>query len=151
MATTPARKPSASSTRTKTSTTSRKSTPKSTPKPKPATDAVSAEPVETVTPVLVQTGTPLVSAAEMKKKDLIQAVVERSGVKKRDAKPAIEAALAILGDALAEGRDLNLAPLGKLKVQKQKKIAQGIVTTLRLRQNDERNNDAPDPLAQAAE
>ncbi|UWQ93383.1 HU family DNA-binding protein [Rhodobacteraceae bacterium M382] len=54
----------------------------------------------------------------MKKKELVDLAVERSGVKKRDAKPAIEAALAILGETLADGRELNLPPLGKVKINR---------------------------------
>lgn len=120
---------------------------------KPALDkAPVAKPSTALTPVVVQNEPPVVSAPEMKKRDLINLVVERSGVKKRDAKPAVEAALAVLGDALAEGRDLNLPPLGKIKVTKQKEIPQGSVLTVRLRRNSEsKPSEAPDPLAQAAE
>ena len=44
----------------------------------------------------------------MRKKELIDLVVERSGLKKKDAKPIIEATLAILGGALADTRELDL-------------------------------------------
>ena len=70
----------------------------------------------------------------MKKKDFIDRVVERSGVKKRDAKPAIEATMAELADLLAAGRDLNLPPMGKLKSVKSKEVGDGAqVLTLKLR------------------
>ncbi|WGW02588.1 HU family DNA-binding protein [Tropicibacter oceani] len=77
---------------------------------------------------------------EMKKKELIDLVVERSGVKKRDAKPAIEAALAILGQALAEGRPLNLKPLGKVKVANIKPKDNALVLNVRVRQSTEGEN-----------
>ncbi|WP_299927323.1 HU family DNA-binding protein [uncultured Pelagimonas sp.] len=94
---------------------------------------------------------PLSTREEMKKKELIELAVERSGVKKRDAKPAIEAALAILGEALAEGREINMRPLGKIKVNRMKKGVNGQVINARIRQPEEGNKADPDPLAQAAE
>ena len=77
---------------------------------------------------------------ELKKNELIDLVVERSGIKKRDAKPAIEAALAILGQALADGRPLNLRPLGKVKVSNMKHKENALVLNLRLRQPSEAEN-----------
>lgn len=81
----------------------------------------------------------------MKKKELIDAVVARSGVKKRDAKPAIEAALAILGEALVEGRVLNLPPFGKAKVQNSKELHDATVLNVRMRRKtsmgDENESD----------
>ena len=101
-------------------------------------------------PVVVQETAPVVSAPDLKKTDLVDAVVERSGVKKKFAKPAIEAALAVLGEALAEGRDLNLRPLGKVKIQKSKELANGTVITTRIRQPQVKKDDG-DGVADAAE
>lgn len=91
------------------------------------------------------------SMPEMKKKELIEQAVERSGVKKRDAKPAIEAALAILGEALAEGRELNLIPMGKVKVTRMKKAGNGQIIMARVRRPEQDEIDLETPLAQAAE
>ncbi len=87
----------------------------------------------------------------MKKKELVEKVVARSGVKKRDAKPAVEAALAILGEALSEGRELNLTPFGKLKVTRMKRGNNGQIIHARVRQPEEPENSLPHPLAHAAE
>lgn len=100
--------------------------------------------------VVVQEKSPVVTAPDLKKTDLVDAVVERSGVKKKFAKPAIEAALAVLGEALAEGRDLNLRPLGKVKIQKSKELANGTVITARIRQPEAKKDDG-DGVADAAE
>ena len=55
-------------------------------------------------------------------------------MKKRDAKPAIEAALAVLSEALINGEELNLPPMGKLRVMKSKDVGDGAkVLTLKLR------------------
>lgn len=70
---------------------------------------------------------------ELRKKELIEAAVDRSGIKKRFAKPAIEAALAILGEALDEKRTLNLPPMGKVKIQRAKEIEGGWVLAARIR------------------
>ncbi|MGH1413344.1 MAG: HU family DNA-binding protein [Pelagimonas sp.] len=88
---------------------------------------------------------------ELKKKELIELAVERSGIKKRDAKPAIEAALAILGEALAEAREINMRPMGKIKVNRIKKGVNGQVIIARIRQPETNDVIDLDPLAQAAE
>ncbi|WP_353314392.1 HU family DNA-binding protein [Shimia sp. NS0008-38b] len=69
----------------------------------------------------------------LRKRDLIEAVVARSGVKKRDAKPAIEATLAILGETLQGGRGLNIPEFGKLKIQNSKKVEEASIINMRLR------------------
>lgn len=86
----------------------------------------------------------------MKKKELIDAVTERSGIKKRDAKPVVEAMLAVLGQAIADGRELNLQPFGKLKVNRAKEVQGGTVIISKIRQSHNRPTPK-DPLAEAAE
>jgi nucleoid DNA-binding protein len=72
--------------------------------------------------------------ASLKKPDLLDQIVARTNLKKRDVKPAIEAALVLMGDALREGTELNLPPLGKLRVVKSKDLDGGAsVVTLKLR------------------
>ncbi len=85
-------------------------------------------------PVVVTEAEPVVGLPELKKADLVNEAVERSGVKKKFAKPAIEAALAVLGEALSEGRGLNLRPMGKMKILRSKDVANGRVLTARVRQ-----------------
>ncbi|WP_370158847.1 HU family DNA-binding protein [Salipiger bermudensis] len=75
------------------------------------------------------------AAGELDTKELVDRVVARCGVKKREAKPSVEAALAILGEALAEGRELRLEPFGKLKVSNIKTRGEKRVINARLRQN----------------
>ncbi|SLN43760.1 integration host factor subunit alpha [Roseivivax jejudonensis] len=99
----------------------------------------------------------------LRKRELIDLVVTRSGMKKKDAKPVVEAALAVLGEQLADGRELNLAPLGKVRVTKHKQATNGQVLTARIRQPDPSgrrpadeaadgsDEDGSDPLAPAAE
>lgn len=123
----------------KRATTSTKTTAKAKPKAAPKPE-----------PVVVKETAPVVTAADMKKVQLIDAVVERSGVKKKYAKPAIEAALAVLGEALAEGQGLNLRPLGKVKIQRQKDVSNGRVITVRVRQPLDKK-EADKPLAEPAE
>ena len=102
-------------------------------------------------PVVVQENPPVVSAPDMRKVELIEAAVERAGVRKKFAKPAIEAALAILGEALDEGRDLNMRPLGKVKIQRSKKVANGTVIQARIRRPEAKPKTPDEGLADAAE
>ncbi len=70
----------------------------------------------------------------LKKAEFLDRAVSRTDVKKRDAKPAIEAALAVLAEALSNGEELNLPPMGKLGVVKSKDLGEGAkVLTLKLR------------------
>ncbi|THH39215.1 DNA-binding protein [Aliishimia ponticola] len=78
----------------------------------------------------------------MRKKDLIDAVVERSGHKRRDVKAVIENTLAVLGEALAEDREMNLPPFAKLKVQRVKQQQSARVIVAKLRQQTKSGKDA---------
>ncbi|WP_243612422.1 HU family DNA-binding protein [Shimia aestuarii] len=102
-------------------------------------------------PVVVNEAKPVVAGPEMKKKELIDMVVERSGIKKRFAKPTVEAMLAVLGEALDEGRELNLRPFGKMKVQRAKEVSNGKVMNVRLRQPKKQPEGAKEGVAEAAE
>ncbi|MFN3823862.1 MAG: HU family DNA-binding protein [Pseudorhodobacter sp.] len=69
----------------------------------------------------------------LKKQELLARVAALSGAKRKDAKPILEAALRVLGDALSKGEDLNLPPLGKVKVNRSKAGGGTEILTLRLR------------------
>ena len=70
----------------------------------------------------------------MRKRELLDAVINKSGIKKKDAKPVVEAMLEVLGSALQDGRTLNLQPMGKFIVKHEKKLVNGKVLTTRIRQ-----------------
>jgi nucleoid DNA-binding protein len=61
----------------------------------------------------------------LKKPQLFNEVVARTGQKKRDVKPAVEAALAVIGEALARGEELVLPPMGKTRIIKSKELNNG--------------------------
>ena len=95
--------------------------------------------------------TPVVSDPALKKKELIEIVTERSGIKKKDAKPVIEAMLAVLGQTLAEGREMNLQPLGKVRINRAKDVQGGKVLITKIRQSNRVPKPSADPAAKAAE
>ncbi len=103
-----------------------------------------------VTPGVVSESKPEIAAPDMKNKELIDAVVERSGIKRRDAKPAVEAALAVIGEALAEGRDLSLPGFGKVKVKRIKSHPKHRILETRIRQGLA-GNDSEDDNADGAD
>ena len=86
-------------------------------------------------PTLVSQIDATVSEPELRKKDLIDLVVARSGIKKKDAKPVVEAMLAVLGETIAHGRELNLQPLGKLRINRAVEKGNGRVIICKLRQS----------------
>ncbi len=70
----------------------------------------------------------------IKKPQLLDQVVTRTNLKKRDVKPAVEAALAVIREALQDGAELHLPPLGKVRLVKTKQLEGGAaVMTLKLR------------------
>lgn len=112
-----------SSTAAKTTTTP-KTTATKTPAP-----AVTPEPV-------VVTSQPVESSlAELKKTELLEKVIAASGVPKRDAKPVVEAMLDVLGDSIAQGREVNVQPFGKLKINRISNKSNARVVHCRLRQS----------------
>ena len=134
---------------TKTTTTAKAKTPVAKAPAKPAVQGVA----------LAERAAPAI----LRKKQLIDEVVARSGIRKKDAKPVVEAMLAVLGEAVAAGTTLNLHPLGKLTVQKQNQKSTARVTVARIRQSagaaQRKGTPSPagvaisskDPLASAAE
>ncbi|WP_321832131.1 HU family DNA-binding protein [Thalassovita sp.] len=138
-------------TRSTAAKTTRKSAAKSTlPKTRKSSSAATPA-ADAPEAVVVQESVPVSDLGELKKVELIEMIVERTGVKKRDAKPTIEAALQILGEALAEGRELNLQPLGKIRVNRMKKLSSARVMTCKVRQTIKEETTDPEPLAEAAE
>ncbi|MEO9575851.1 MAG: HU family DNA-binding protein [Tateyamaria sp.] len=109
-----------------TKTPRKKAAPKAfvAPKPEPAASAT-----------VVDAPKPVVLGPMMRKPELINAVVERSGLKKKDVKPIVEATLAVLGAALQDNRELNLQPMGKIKVNREKIKPNGKVMIARIRQS----------------
>ncbi|WP_223421131.1 HU family DNA-binding protein [Tateyamaria pelophila] len=120
----------------KTTRTSTRKTPSTGETAVTKAKATGAKPVspEPAPSVVVNAPQPVVAGPMMRKKELINAVVAKSGIKKKDAKPVIEAMLEVLGSALQDGRELNLQPLGKVKVNREKKLAVGKVLITRIRQ-----------------
>lgn len=139
------RKPSS----TKKTTTARKTTA-SKATSKTARSKTAASPMA-AKPVVVSEAKPVVAGPELKKKELVDMVVERSGIKKRYAKPTVEAMLAVLGEALDEGRELNLRPFGKMKVQRAKDVSNGKVMNVRVRQPKKAPEGPKEGVADAAE
>ena len=71
--------------------------------------------------------------AALKLKDLHDRVAEKSGAKKKDIKPVVDAMLLVLGEALAAGESLILPPLGRLRVNRTKELVSGDVLILKLK------------------
>lgn len=95
-------------------------------------------------PTIVEAAQPVLAGPMMRKKELIETVVAQSGVKKRDAKPVIEAMLSVLGNAISSGRELNLEPLGKLKINRTKTGRGAKVMICKLRQSTGVRGAGPD-------
>lgn len=138
----------ATKTGTRTAPAARSTSKSRTTKPKKTSKATTtrrAPRATAVKPKLVEVKEAVVSKPELRKKELIDLVVERSGAKKKDAKPAVEAMLAVLGEALADGRELNLRPFGKLKVTRQSEKSNGTIIVCRVRQPKDGTTEGSNP------
>ena len=103
---------------------------------KPATPAARVAPTTAKAPAprVVGANVDVPAGESVKKADFIDRVIARGDLKKKDAKPAIEAALAELADILAGGGELVLPPMGKIKAVKVKDLGEGAqMMTLKLR------------------
>ncbi len=103
--------------------------------PKPATAPTSAMSSGAASPTVMDGPKSVIMGPVMRKKELIDAVVTRSGMKKKDAKPVVESMLAVLGEALADNRELNLPPFGRVKIRKERQLPNGRMMVIKLRQN----------------
>ena len=109
------------------------------PKPKSERKAGAAKPAaETMAPAAKREG--------LRKKDLIDRVVQASGAKPGDVKKVVEATLALLAEHIGREDALALAPLGKLSVAKRKATPKGEILTLKLRRGGAEKT-AKEPLA----
>lgn len=131
--------------------TTKSATPKAPATKKAPVVAAKSELPKVVKPAAADVVVPPNDGPELKKRELIDLVVDRAGIKKKDAKPAVEAALAILGEAIASGRELNLQPLGKLRINRVEDKENGRVIVCKLRQSNSTGPDEKEPLAEAAE
>jgi nucleoid DNA-binding protein len=102
-------------------------------------------------PRVVKPSGPAAIIPDLKKKELLEQVVARSGIKKKDAKPVVEAMLAVLGETLAEGRELNLQPLGKLRINRSEEKTGYRIVVCKLRQSTRSRIQGSAPLADGAE
>ena len=102
-------------------------------------------------PVVVTETTPTVTDPALKKKELIDTVTTISGIKRKDAKPVIEAMLEVLGETLSEGREMNLQPLGKIKINRTKEVQGGTVMITKIRRSNRAAKPDSDATATAAE
>lgn len=92
-----------------------------------------------------------VAAPVMRKKDLVDRVMKRTDAKKKEAREIIDAVLEELGLALTRGDELNLPPLGKAKVNRQRDLVSGEVLIVRLRRPGPGQESGDAPLAGADE
>lgn len=107
--------------------TKKRATKPKAPVSKP-TKAVAAQ--DDVTPEVATTAAP---NDQLRRADLINMVVERTGLKKKDVKPAVEAALHIMGEALAKEDAMALPPFGRVKIARKRELENADVYVCRIR------------------
>jgi len=110
-----------------------------------------AAPASVAAAKVVEAAKPVVTGPVLKKKELIERVVAKSGIKKKDAKPVIESTLEVLGSAIASGEELNLQPFGKVKINREKEMSGAKIFVCKIRQTKQTPDSTDGPVANAAE
>lgn len=90
-------------------------------------------------------------APDLKKKELIEAIVARSDLKKGVTRQTLDVAFAIMAEALEEGRGLNVPPFGKLTINRERTNGSGekvLITKFRI-SSPKDDEDATDAGAEA--
>lgn len=72
---------------------------------------------------------------QLRMRDILERVVDRSGMRKGEARTAIEATMAVIGEAIENGEDIDLPGFGKLKLQREKETPRGKAYVMRLVRN----------------
>lgn len=114
-----------------------------------ATKAAPAKPAP-VKPATVTKLEPVVAGPALRKKELLDTVALKTGIKRAEVKKVVEATLAVMGLALQDSRDLNLQPFGTVKINRERKLPDGKVVVTRIRQARDLPQDdaaAPAPAA----
>ena len=101
----------------------------------PRKQSASAKPAVAIPDAAPARDKPPTQANALKKKDLIDNVVQITGAKKKTARDIVEATLKVLGDALSKGYMLNLPPFGKARVSRQQDADSGKPMTVKLRRS----------------
>ncbi|MEP3299718.1 MAG: HU family DNA-binding protein [Pseudoruegeria sp.] len=71
----------------------------------------------------------------LRRKQLLDRVAELADTRKQIAKPIIEATLSVIGEALANGEEVNLQPLGNIKIKRVSDSDSASVIHARIRQS----------------
>lgn len=128
--------------KTRTASTTPKAAAKTAPKAKVVSTKAKAKPVEAGAAI---------DAPELGKKELVERIVARSGMKKGEARRAFEATMEVLAEALREGQNLSLPPLGKIKIARTKDTPNGKMVVMRAKLKDPVAASPIDPMPEAAE
>ena len=90
-------------------------------------------------------------APELTKKEMVERMVASTGMKKGDARRALEATMAAVAQALREGYNLSLPPLGKVKIARTKDTPNGKMVVLRAKLKEPETAAPKAPLAEVDE
>ena len=75
----------------------------------------------------------IAGTAIVKKPELVDRIVAQSGLKKKDVKPVVEATLAVLSKTLLDGEELQIPPLGKVKILQTKDAENAKILKVKIR------------------
>ncbi len=98
---------------------------------KPVAAAKSVTPIKVLAPEADKN-----DATEINKRELVERVAVQSGMKKGEARKAVDAVLGAIGKTISEGKGIAAAPLGKMKLVRKKQTPNGELAVLRVKLKD---------------
>ena len=93
--------------------------------------------------VAATTATPEAKAPTVRRKEMVERIVATTGKKPNEIKSVLDGVLAELGKALSAGESLNLFPLGKITVNRQKKFDDREIIVCKVRRKIENADTSP--------
>ncbi|MEM7471024.1 MAG: HU family DNA-binding protein [Pseudomonadota bacterium] len=98
-----------------------------------STKAATKRPAVIKSPELPVAAAPEAATGEVNKRELVERLMAETGMKKGQARGALEAVLGTLGQVLSEGKHISAAPLGKVKLVRKKDTPNGELVVLRVK------------------
>ncbi|MCT8160286.1 HU family DNA-binding protein [Pseudoruegeria sp. SHC-113] len=91
------------------------------------------------------------AGAVLNRKELLERVAAEADTRKQIARPIVEAMLTVLGKALANGEEINLPPMGNIKVKRTDDNEKALVVHARIRQSKSSEENVDSEVAEASE
>lgn len=82
----------------------------------------------------------------LKKRELYELVSTRSGLAKNKIRPVVDAMIDVLGETIAQGRGMNLPPMGRVMIKRSKDGPNARISIVKVRQPTSQMSKTSEPV-----